>query len=279
MPEKAPPQPSPEPQEFPHIFAEVVFQLIPEVNYENLVRISQLLKINQNMENYSSLTYALRKIQWAKLSALEAIEVEQDIAEQKEGGNIAINPICQAQHAKSLYEFVLHIKAALDLLAVFLAGLLSLSTEESGCDLKYKEFRDGVAAKDIEIGQYLKSLESWFLDIQERKEKWAYHYATRVFLIPESADLGLLPVAKVVTEDYALQDLPPTSKFYRTTPEFAEFHFNKLASFFNLIVERCIKIELAKIETPPALPEEVPLLSAFPLRVAQQQEKLAKEGV
>jgi len=43
------------PQEFPHIFTEVVFQLIPEVHYNDLVYLSQLLKMNKKEEIYRSL--------------------------------------------------------------------------------------------------------------------------------------------------------------------------------------------------------------------------------
>jgi len=35
------------PEEFPHIFTEVIFQLIPEVSYDDLVYLSLLVKSTQ----------------------------------------------------------------------------------------------------------------------------------------------------------------------------------------------------------------------------------------
>ena len=76
------------PKEFPHIFTEVVFQLIPEVDYNDLVYLSQLLKINKREEIYRPLTDALRKIQWTKLASTEAVAIENETVKLVEEGVI-----------------------------------------------------------------------------------------------------------------------------------------------------------------------------------------------
>lgn len=264
------------PKEFPHIFTEVVFQLIPEVNYDDLVYLSQLLKINKRKEIYRPLTDALRKIQWTKLASIEAIAIEKDMEksiEQVEEGVIAFNPVGQAQHAKAVFEFIAHTKSALDSIAVFLTELLSIPAKGGQRDFKHRKFREQVIQKDAVIGQHIKSLEQWLLDVQDRRDKWIHRTSTRIFIASPPSEIGLLPIPKVVTEDSKLQGVPPTEEHYWTTPEFVELHFTKLVSFLGLIVARCIEIERVKIGTPSPHPQksEYPII-AFPLQVIKDMK-------
>ena len=117
------------PEKFPHIFTEVVFQLIPEVNYNDLVYLSQLVKSRRRQSIYRPLIDALRKIQWTKLAGKEAIAFEKDIEKyvgQEQEGIISFRPLGQVQHAKAIFEFIVNTKSVLDAMAVFLTGLLSI---------------------------------------------------------------------------------------------------------------------------------------------------------
>lgn len=260
------------PREFPHIFTEVVFQLIPEIDYNDLVYLSQLLKINKRQEIYRPLTDTLCKIQWTKLASMEAIEIEKGIVEQVEEGVIAFSPIGQAQHAKAVFEFIVHTKSALDSMAVFLTELLSLPAEGGERDFKHKKFCEQVIQRDAVIGQHIKPLEHWFLDVQDRRDKWIHRTSTRLFLASAPSEIGLLPIPKVVTGDSKLQDVPPTKEYYWTTQEFIALHFTKLVSFFSSIVARCIEIELASIGTPPPRPKESEVIIAFPMQAVKDMK-------
>ena len=268
------------PKEFPHIFTEVVFQLIPEVNYNDLVYLSQLLKINKREEIYRPLNDTLRKIQWTKLAGVEAIAIEQDIAkdiengiEQEEGVIIYFNPLGQVEHAKAVFEFIVHTKSALDSMAVFLTELLSIPATKGQRDFKHKRFCEQIIQKDAVIGQYTKSLEQWFCDIQDRRDKWIHRTSTRIFIAYPPSEIGLLPIPKVVTEDPKLQDVSPTREHYWTTPEFIERELTKLIFLFNSIAALCIEIERAKIGTPPPYPQksEYPV-TAFPFKVMENMK-------
>jgi len=257
------------PKEFPHIFTEVVFQLIPEVNYNDLVYLSQLLKINKREEIYWPLTDALRKIQWTKLASMEALAIEKETVEQVEDGVIAFWPVGLEQYAKAVSDFVIYTKSALDSLAVFLTELLSIPATKGQRDFKHKNFREQIIQRDSAIGQHVKSLEQWFITLQGVRDKWIHRITARFFATVGPTEIGLLPIPKLVTEDSKLQDAPLKKEHYWTTPEFIEIHFDKLTSFFGTIVTRCIELELAELGSPPSRPKAEPPIVAFPIRATE----------
>ena len=265
------------PEKFPHIFTEVVFQLIPEVNYNDLVYLSQLVKSRRQQSIYRPLIDALRKIQWTKLAGLEAIAFEKDIEKyvgQEQEAIIPFRPLGQVQHAKAIFEFIVNIKSVLDAMAVFLTGLLSISAQGGARDFKRRKFCEQVIQRDAVIGQHVMSLEHWFSDVQARRDKWIHRTSTTIFIALPLGEIGLLPIPKKVTEDSeVVADVPPTKDHYWTTPEFIELHFNKLVSLFSLIVTRCIEIELPKTGEPPPYPQEAQYpIMAFPFRVIKDMK-------
>lgn len=268
------------PREFPHIFTEVVFQLIPEVNYDDLVYLSQLLKINKRNEIYEPLTDALRKLQWTKLAGRAAIALEGDIAKdiensiKQEGGEtIYFSPVSQVQHAKAVFEFIVHVKSALDSMAVFLTELLSIPATGAQRDFKHRKFCEQIIQKDAVIGKHIKSLEQWFRDIQDRRDKWIHRTSTRIFVAWPPSEIGLFPIPKVVTEANKSRDVPLTKEHYWTTQEFIERELTKLVFLFNSIVARCVELERAKIPTPPPYPQKsASPITAFPLDVMEDMK-------
>lgn len=261
------------PEEFPHIFTEVIFQLVPEVDYSDLVYLSQLLKIRKREEIYGPLADALRKIQWTKLASMEAIAIEKETVKLVEDEVIAFYPAGQVQYAKAVFDVVILTKSALDSVAVFLTELLSIPATREQRDFKRGSFRKQIIEKDTVIGQNTKSLEQWFRDVQDLRDKWIHRISTRIFVTFGPTEIGLLPVPKVVSEDSGLQDAPLIKEHYWTTQEFVELYFTKLTSFFSSIVARCIEIERDKLGTPPPYPQksEYPII-AFPFRVMKDMK-------
>ncbi len=262
------------PKEFPHIFTEVVFQLIPEVDYNDLVYLSQLLKMNNKREEiYRPLTDTLRKIQRTKLASTEAVAIEKETVKLVEEGVIVFHPVGQAQYAKAVCDFIFHAKSALDSLAVFLTELLSIPAKGGDQDFKKKKFRDCIIQEDTAIGESIKSLEQWFIALQGVRDKWIHRITTRIFMTFGPTEIGLLPIPKAITEDYKIKDVPLRKENYWTTQEFIDFHFTKLTSLFRLIVARCIEIERDRLGTTPPTPQKstYPII-AFPIYVADDMK-------
>jgi len=255
------------PQEFPHIFTEVYFGLVPEINYGDLCHLSQIVKNVQRQRGYETLADCLRKIQWVKLSALLATSIEKDIAEHMEEDSVSFAPSDQIQHAKSICEFAIHTKSALDSLAVFLTWFLSLNAKKAERDFKHKRFRNQIRGKDLVLGQHIQSMGKWFDDLQEIRDVWIHKTSTMIFVTSEPSEVGVLPIPKKVSEGQRWIDGPVTKDNFWSTEEFVQFHYSTLISLFDLVVKRCIKIELGDIEMPPTRLEDYgPPMSSFPMR-------------
>jgi hypothetical protein len=122
------------PDQLPHIFFEIAFELLPEVSYDDLVYLSGLVRSQHREQVYSSLVDAIRKVQWAKISAIDAAANDAVLTAQYDGSDDTIlNDVAgQIRHAKALLELVSHGKAALDSLAVFLNDVLNLGLSGGG---------------------------------------------------------------------------------------------------------------------------------------------------
>jgi len=241
------------PQEFPHIFVDVAFDLLPEISYGDLVYLSQLVKQAGRKKPYRSLVDCLRKIQWAKLAGLEAIMVERRIAEQASPEVIPFDPVGQVQHAKALFDFVSHAKASLDSLALFFNSLLGLGQEGGQCDFRRPTFFRLICERDSVIGKQLTGLRIW-LDksravsdsIIATRDEWLHRGSPAVQAMFPPSDIGYLPVPKALKGGFPRVGTPLSSDYYWTTPEFVKFHFEKLTALFGTVVARCIQLEEAK---------------------------------
>jgi len=107
-------------QEALHFFTGVAFDLMPDVGYADLEELSQRAKYNGRSHHYAAAREALQKVQWAKISAMQAVSVEEEIIAQYKPGVLSLHPLGQVQHAKALFELVAHAKSALDSLSVCL---------------------------------------------------------------------------------------------------------------------------------------------------------------
>jgi hypothetical protein len=256
------------PEQAPHFFTEVVFQFIPDVNYEQIVYLSKIAKAKGKVSQYDPLRDALRKIQWANLAGFEATAVEKEIANEMQGREIAYFPSGMARHAKAMIECVTHTKAALDSIAVFLTEFLHLPATGGQRDLRHKSFRTKLANKDTALGDYIKSIEHWLDDLVKRRDMWIHWSSPRVPLIIGPSQVGILPIAKQLVEYFNL-DSSITKEHFWSTNEFIEQTTKPISQLFNTVVKRCIDIELSNYdgEIPQPTAEETKgKISFFPMR-------------
>jgi len=70
------------PDKLPHIFFEVALEVLPELDYDDLVYLSQLVRAQQREPVYSPLVDAVRKVQWMKLSSMDATGLDAVLVAQ-----------------------------------------------------------------------------------------------------------------------------------------------------------------------------------------------------
>jgi len=240
------------PQEFPHIFGMVVFQIVPEVSYDDLVYLSQIVKTKQRTELYEPLADSLRKIQWAKLAGLGANAIEKEMTEQIDDETILVEPVGQVQHAKAVIDFVTHSKAALDSIAVFLNAYFSLGESGGNRDFRRGKFREQTVNADVVIGKHVEHIKAWIDNLIAVRDEWIHRDSPWITLTGPLTEVGALPIPKRVKSRFEEVHTPLTRQFYWSTPEFIEFHFANLVSLFNTIIKRCIQLEAVGLSELPA---------------------------
>ena len=243
-----------------HIFNDVSFELLPEISYEDLVYLSQLVEQTGRKELYPPLIDCLRKIQWAKLASLEAIIVEKRISEQATLDAIPFDPIGQVQHVKALFDFVAHSKAALDSLAIFFNDLFNLGQKEGNRDFRKPLFYRKVCEADVVIAQHLAGLKAWLdknRDVSDSiiaaRDEWQHRGSPAIQSMFPIPAIGYLPVPRALKGGFPNSKTPLTNEYYWTTPDFVKFHIQKLTSLFTGVIARCIELEKARGARPVRL--------------------------
>jgi hypothetical protein len=258
------------------IFTEIIPKLIPEVDTRSLVRLGSIVRKMNRTKVYEPLTDALRKIQWIKLTAIEALSVEGDIANAMEPGAIVSYPFGQIRHSLAVTDALIHTKPALDSIAVFLADLLRLEAKGANRDFKKPEFREEIYSNDLTLGTRLKTLEPWFRELQEIRDEWIHRSSIRNMLIVGPSECGPLPIPRRdLDKGLRAFDRPITRKHFFSTKEFLEHHYNNLIAMFRAVVERSIEIELISVTEPSVDLEVERSLGVFPLKSTESMN-LAK---
>jgi len=252
------------------IFTEIIPNLIPEVDMQSLVRLGSIVRKINRSAVYEPLTDALRKIQWVKLTAIEAQSIESEIANAMEPSAIVTYPFGQIRHSLAITDALLHTKSALDSIAVFLADFLKLRARGANRDFKKPEFREEIYSNDFVLATRLKTLEPWFQELQEVRDEWIHRSSIRNMLIVGPSECGPLPIPrKDLNLGLRAFDRPITRKNFFSTKEFLDHHYNNLITIFKAVVERCIEIELIAVTEPPLDLEVEKKLGAFPLKSTQ----------
>jgi hypothetical protein len=254
------------------IFTEVVPKLTPEINPTALIRLGTIVRKKNKIELYKPLTDALRKIQWVKLMAIEAIAIDTEMSGQMNSDNLVSYPYGQMRHALSVTGALFHTKSAVDSIAVFLTDLLRLKAQGGQRDFKKQEFRQEVDSSDPILWGRLKSLESWFIGLQLIRDEWIHRSSIRCMLINGPSEVGALPIPKKNIE-LGLDAFkePITSKNFYSTKQFLDSHYNNLVELFSKVIERSIEIELVGITEPPIDSEVEARLYMFPTMTTQSR--------
>lgn len=248
------------PDQLPHIFVEVAFNLLPEINYDDLVYLSTIVKEIKQEPLYAPLLDSLRKIQWAKISAFDAINVEVVLRQAYVENIIIHDPVGQIVHAKSIMEFVSHSKAALDSIAVFLNDFLDLGFQGGQRDFRQGLFKTKLQSSNNVIGTFIQAESKW-LEINSSgsgsiiavRDEWLHRGSPEIVLMWPPTEVGALPIPRTILQTL-LDNTNASQATHFSTQEFIEFHFSKLVRLFHTIVQQCIEIQVTKLPKPPVRP-------------------------
>lgn len=229
----------------PHIFDRIVFDLIPEINIDELMILNQRIKIEDSEIKYKSLKDCLIKIQFSKLSALEARHYEDDVKENIEDNPAFFFHFHYIQFTKAIMEFISNIKSSLDSFSHFLNIILKIDIpveKSSKIDLKIKQFREKVNEKNKLIGDEIIKILSW-LDISEEsdsiittRDRWIHRLAPQIKFFNKPKDFGCFPIPKKLDINYLDEDQPETDEFYWKLSDFIDFHYMKMVNLFNNVI-------------------------------------------
>jgi hypothetical protein len=257
------------PDKFPHIFFEVAFQLLPELKYDDLVYLSLLVRAQQRELLYSPLVDAVRKVQWMKLSSMDAITLDAALVAQYDGSpDVVLNdPVGQIRHAKALLELISHGKAALDSLAVFLNDLLALGYSGGERDLRRNTFKTNLGSSHASLESFLRAESHWLqlnstvsTSIVSARDEWLHRGFPDVAFMWPPSEVGVLPIPKVLT---ASTTTTATRATHYSTPEFGEYHFSRIIRFLEIVIPLAIDIEAGRMSSPPPrAPSGQPRVSA-----------------
>jgi hypothetical protein len=244
------------PDQFPHIFFEVALQVLPELNYDDLVYLSLLVRAQQREPLYSSLVDAVRKVQWMKLSSIDATTIDAVIVAQYDGSpSVVLNdPVGQIRHAKALLELISHGKAALDSLAVFLNDLLALGYGGGERDFRRNTFRTKLASSHDSLDSFLRAESHWLqlnspdsTSVVSARDEWLHRgFPDVVFMWPPS-EVGVLPIPKVLT---ASTTTAATGATHYSTQEFGQYHFSRMIRLLEIVIPLAIDIEAGRMSPP-----------------------------
>jgi hypothetical protein len=247
------------PDKLPHFFYEIAFELLPELNYDDVVYLSLLAKTQHREAGYSQLVDAVRKTQWAKLSALDALTIDATLTALYEGTDTVLNDVAgQIRHARALLELISHGKAALDSLAVFLSGVFNLGFSGGQRDFRHDAFKKKLQSADASLGAFLKAESTWLQRnspastsiIAARDECVHRGFLDVAFMWPPS-EVGVLPVPKALA---ATITAAATKTTHYSTNEFVTHHFSRIVKLLGIVITMCIDIEAKEMSPPPARP-------------------------
>ena len=247
-------------------FREIIPQLLPEYNPFKLAMLGLIIEKKGKQNEYESLRFSLRKIQWVKLVGLKAIYLEEELMKQVEPNSFVLDPLRQTAHSLCITDCLVHTKSALDSMAVFLTDKLGLDWKGGKRDFKWLEFRQSVSKKDMFLKHKIKKLEPWFIELQGIRDEWIHIKAIESFSVHGKSDVGMLPVPRNITSSVEEQkEIPINSKYFWSTKDFVEHHYSNLSELFREIIDRCLQIENLTLTDPVTVPQHlINNLTMFP---------------
>jgi len=249
------------------IWSHVLPQLVPEIDFDKLLKLGTIVKHKDKNTFYHSLRASLRKIQWTKISGLKAMAIERDIKDHMKPNILILDPLGITDHSLSVTDCLIHTKSALDSMAIFLNDLLELNAKGGKRDLKHYKFRQQIIAKDHIIGKVIKELEPWLNDLQDLRDDWIHRTTIEDTILVGPSEVGVLPLPKKV---HVEKKKPLSPKNFWSTSDFVKFHYQNFVHLFNIVIQRCIQIETIGLkEVPSPNPSELKFLALFPTRLTE----------
>ena len=249
------------------IWSEVMPQLVPEIDFNNLLKLGTIVKHKGRAEFYQYLRASLRKIQWTKIPGYKAIAIERDIWNQKKPNTLILDPLGITDHSLSITDCLIHTKSALDSMAIFLNELLGLGAKREKRDLKHEKFRSQIIDKDHVIGKVIKKLEPWLIDLQRLRDEWIHRTTVRDSILIGPSNVGVLPLPKKAHVD---MKGPITPKNFWSTSDFVKYHYYQFIYLFNAVVKRSIQIEVKDLDKIPVPDPDELKLCLFRTRVTEK---------
>ena len=268
----------PLPQDAPHFFLDTSLDLLDEVPYALLVEISQLAQANGSVAAYESLQFAVRKLQWVKLAAARAVEIDRVLRAQPVDGYLLLDTVAQSEHAKSVLEVVSYGKAVTDAISHFLNERWALGHKERTCDIKWQVFRDSVAARHPTLAQFFAAHVDWLNkdsrtadSLPATRDEWLHRGVPGTALLWPPTEVGALPVLRSLSS--LTGGLPPTatSASFMSTPEFVSHHLKNLVNLLLCILRVAISEERRTAPDLLVRNSGGPPVSFFLTRITQER--------
>jgi hypothetical protein len=251
---------SPMPDKLPHFFFEIAFEALPELNYDDLVYLSLLVRDQQRELIYSPLVDAVRKVQWMKLACIDATGIDGVLVAQYDASSDVIlnDPIGQIRHAKALLELVSHGKAALDSLAVFLNDLLGFGYSGGDRDFRRDAFKKKLASSHPSLESFLRAESNWLqlnssasISLVSARDEWLHRGFPDVAFMWPPSEVGAIPIPKVLAVSTTST---PTRATHYSTVEFSDYHFSRIIRFLEVVIQLAMGIEAGRMSAPPPRP-------------------------
>ena len=245
----------PMPNEFPHIFTSIAWEILPEINYDDIVYLSVLAKGSNRVASFEPMIDSLQKAQRARLSGNEAMIIDATCVKDDSPGTVYQDPVGQIRHTKALMEFVFHLKSAIDSLAVFLNDYFSIGLSGGDRDFRKSHFKEKAVASNPRLASFIDSEFAWF-DLNSSstdsivavRDEWIHRTSPDVALIQPPTQEGIFPIPK------DLKNSLPSRKV-RSTQDFVQHHWTRYTKFFTLLLEIAIEKERANLKSPPSRPQ------------------------
>lgn len=224
------------PDEAPHFFSGVNFNLLKEIHYPTLVVMCQTAKQLGKEEKFKYLTDALRMYQFARIAAQQAMELENSMVKahlDQKSLELSMNPV---QLSKCVCDFITYVKSTLDRIALFYNSYFDLGNKEQSCDFKWETFQKKLLVVAPHLTDYLAKYENWLskdssstLSIFPLRDKWIHEsYPIARMALPIEIKLGLFPIPK----DFNAADHVSLETHMRSD-HFFNFHGHALTELFN----------------------------------------------
>lgn len=244
------------PKKLPHFFTDIAWDILHEIDYDNVVYLSLLATEGKRAELFEPLVDSLRKAQRAQLAANEAITVDALCAQDYDPTTAFQDPVGQMKHIKALIEFVYHLKAALDSIAIFLNVYFSLGFAGGDRDFRKAHFKQSLKVAGQCLADFFNSESKWLElnststdSIIATRDEWTHRNSPDVALTQPPGSSGIFPVP------VDIRDKSPFTK-NRSTHDFAKFHWNRYIKLFSLLLTTAIDKESARFASVPQRPEK-----------------------